>query len=106
MTPFAWLLPYLREYSRLGVLFALIWLVLSRPFWRNVFTALSAMTFAALLLPNEMIFFVRHPELAFGVPFTAGFAGAHLGKSIVGTLATWLVFGVLVVALSRAILDA
>jgi hypothetical protein len=68
--------------------------------------AASAMTFATLLLPEEMMFFTRHPVLAFGVLFTAGFAGAHLGRTIIGTLATWIVLGVLAVAICRAILEA
>jgi hypothetical protein len=106
MTPFAWVLQYLRQYSRLGIFFALIWLIMNSPFWRHVFIALSAMTFATLMLPNEMGFFARHPLLAFAVPFTAGFAGAHLGRSTIGTIATWLVLGVLAVAIYRAMLEA
>jgi hypothetical protein len=106
MTPFACLLEYLRQYSRLGILFAVVWLIVNRPFWRHVFIALSAMAFATLLLPNEMMFFARHPVLALGVPFTAGFAGAHLGRSAIGTLATWVVLGVLAVAIYRAMLEA
>jgi hypothetical protein len=70
------LLEYLGQYSRLGIFFALIWLLMNRPFGRHVFIALSAMAFATLMLPNEMMFFARHPLLAFAVPFTAGFAGA------------------------------
>jgi hypothetical protein len=106
MTPLAWLLKYLRQYSRLGIFFALIWLTMSRPFGRHVFIALSAMAFATLMLPNEMMFFARHPLLAFAVPFATGFAGAHLGRSTVGTLATWVVLGVLGVAIYRALLEA
>ena len=106
MTPFTWLLQYLRQYSRLGIFFAIIWLIMNRPFGRHVFIALSAMAFATLMLPNEMMFFARHPELALGVPFTAGFAGAHMGRSIIGTVATWVVLGVLAVAIYRAILEA
>jgi len=52
------------------------------------------------------MFFARHPVLALGVPFTAGFAGAHMGRSIIGTVATWIVLGVLAVAIYRAILEA
>ena len=106
MTPFTWLLQCLRQYSRLGILFALIWLIMNRPFGRHVFIALSAMAFATLMLPNEMMFFARHPLLAFAVPFATGFAGAHLGRSTVGTLATWVVLGVLAVAIYRAMLEA
>jgi len=97
---------YLRQYSRLGIFFALIWLTMNRPFGRHVFIALSAMAFATLMLPHEMMFFARHPLLAFAVPFATGFAGAHLGRSTVGTLATWVVFGVLGVAIYRALLEA
>jgi hypothetical protein len=106
MTPFARLLQYVEQHSRLGIVCALIWLAIHRPFWRHVFMAASAMSFATLLLPEEMMFFTRHPVLAFGVLFTAGFAGAHLGRTIIGTLATWIVVGVLAVAICRAILQA
>jgi hypothetical protein len=68
--------------------------------------ALSAMVFATLPLPDEMMFFAHHPVLAFGVLLTAGFAGVHLGRSIMGTLATWIVFGVLALAIYGAILEA
>jgi hypothetical protein len=102
LTPFTWLLEYLRQYSRLGIFLALIWLIMNRPFGRHVFITLSAMALATLMLPNEMMFFARHPELALGVPFTAGFAGAHMGRSIIGTVATWIVLGVLAVAIYRA----
>jgi hypothetical protein len=105
LTPLTWLLQYLRQCSRLGIFFALIWLTMNRPFGRHVFMALSAMAFATLLLPDEMMFFARHPMLAFGVPFAVGFAGAHLGRSTIGTLATWVVLGVLAVAIGRAILE-
>jgi hypothetical protein len=104
-TPCTWLLDYLRQYCRLGILFALIWLTMNRPFGRHVFIALSAMAFSTLMLPNEMMFFARHPFLAFAVPFATGFAGAYLGRSIVGTLATWVVLGVLAVAIYRAMLE-
>jgi hypothetical protein len=100
------LLDYLRQYFRLGIFFALIWLIMNRPFGRHVFIAVSAMAFATLMLPNEMMFFARHPLLAFAVPFAAGFAGAHLGRSTVGTLATWVVLGVLAAAICRAMFEA
>lgn len=106
MTPLSWLLEYLRQYSRLGIFFALIWLIMNRPFGRHVLIGLSAMSFATLMLPNEMMFFAHHPLLAFAVPFATGFAGAHLGRSTVGTLATWVVLGVLAVAIYRAMLEA
>jgi hypothetical protein len=106
MTPFARLLQYVEQHSRLGIVCVLIWLAIHRPFWRHVFIALSAMSFATLLMPDEMMFFARHPVLAFAVPFTAGFAGAHLGRSMIGTLATWIVLGVLALAIYKAILEA
>ena len=106
MTPLSWLLEYLKQYSRLGIFLALIWLIMNRPFGRHVFIGLSAMAFATLMLPNEMMFFAHHPLLAFAVPFATGFAGAHLGRSTVGTLATWIVLGVLAVAVYRAMLEA
>jgi hypothetical protein len=106
MTPFARLLQYVEQHSGLGIVCALIWLAIHRPFWRHVFMAASAMSFATLLLPEEMMFFTRHPALALGVLFTAGFAGAHLGRTTIGTLATWIVLGVLAVAICRAILQA
>jgi hypothetical protein len=64
------------------------------------------MAFATLLLTDEMMFFARQPVFAFAVPFTAGFAGAHMGRSVIGTVATWIVLGVLAVAIYRAILEA
>jgi hypothetical protein len=106
MTPFTWLLQYLRQYSRLGILFALTWLIMNRPFGRHVFIALSAMAFATLMMPDEMMFFARHPTLAFAVPFAAGFAGTHLGRGAIGTLATWVVLGVLALAIYRAVIEA
>jgi hypothetical protein len=106
MTPFTWLLQYLKQYSRLGIFFALMWLIMKRPFGRHVYIALSAMAFATFMLPNEMMFFARHPLLAFAVPFATGFAGAYLGRSTVGTLATWVVLGVLAVAIYKAMLEA
>jgi hypothetical protein len=81
MTPFARLLQYAEQHSGLGIACALIWLAMHRPFWRHVFMAASAMSFATLLLPEQMMFFTRHPALALGVLFTAGFAGAHLGAN-------------------------
>jgi hypothetical protein len=104
MTPFARLLQYVEQHSRLGIVCALIWLAIHRPFWHHVFMALSAMSFATLLLPDEMMFFARHPVFAFAVPFTAGFAGAHMGRSMIGTVATGIVLGVLAAAIYGAIL--
>jgi hypothetical protein len=101
MPPLTWL----ERYSRLGIALAVIWLVLTRPFWRDVCVALSAMAFATLLLPREMMFFAHHPVLAFAVPFTAGFVGVHLGRTRIGTLAAWTVLGILAVAIYRAMLE-
>jgi hypothetical protein len=105
VTLLTWLLKYLRQYSRLGIFFALIWLLMNRPFGRHVFIALSAMAFATLMLPSEMMFFARHPLLVLAVPFATGFAGAYLGRSTVGTLVTWVVLGVLAAAIYRAMLE-
>jgi hypothetical protein len=91
---------------RFGITIALIWLVGNQPFWRHVFVALSAMLFATLLLPTEMMFFVHHPVLTFAVPFAAGFVGAHLGQSAIRTLAAGAVVAVLAVAIYRAVLES
>jgi hypothetical protein len=89
--------------SRVGFTLAMIWLVSNLPFWRHVFIASSAMIFATLLLPDEMIFFLYHPLLALAILFSAGFVGANLGRSWIRSLAAWVVVAVLVVALYRAI---
>ena len=60
MTPFARLLQYVEQPSRLGIVSALIWLAIHRSFWRPVSMAASAMSFATLLLLEEMMFFTRH----------------------------------------------
>ena len=95
----------LRTYSLLGLAFAVVWLVVNRPFWRGVLMAVSAMLFAAVLLPKEMMFFVRHPALLFALPFAAGFVGANLGESSTGTVIACVVLVVLAVAIYRS-LDA
>jgi prepilin signal peptidase PulO-like enzyme (type II secretory pathway) len=105
MNPFPRLLEYVGSYLGLGVVIALIWVAIRCPFGRHVLMALSVMTFATLLLPDEMMFFARHPVLAFAVLFTAGFAGAHLGRSIIGTVATGIVLGVLGAAIYRAVFE-
>jgi hypothetical protein len=64
---------------------------------------LSAMGFATLLLPDEMMFFARHPALAFAVPFTAGFVGANMGRSGIGSASAWAVLAVLAVAAYRVV---
>jgi hypothetical protein len=96
------ILARLGVYSRLGVVLVAIWFVVNRPFWRHLFVALCAMAFATLTLPAEMMFFVRHPALAFAVPLAAGFVAANLGKSQVGTVAAWAVLAVLAVAAYRS----
>jgi hypothetical protein len=93
----------LRAYSRLGLLLAVVWFVLNRPFWRHVFLALSAMLFASVLLPNEMLFFVRHPLLLFALPFAAGFVAANLGRSTIGTVLAYVVLAVLAVTIYRSL---
>jgi hypothetical protein len=96
-------LTRLRAYSRLGLALAVIWLVVNRPFWRHVFMALSAILFATVLLPKEMLFFVRHPLLLFALPFAAGFAAANLGRSRIGTVMACIVLAVLAVAICRSL---
>jgi hypothetical protein len=93
----------LRTYSRLGLALAVAWLLANRPFWRHVFMALSAMLFAAILLPKEMLFFVRHPLLLFALPFAAGFVAANLGRSSIGTVVACVVLAVLAVAIYRSL---
>ena len=93
----------LGAYSRLGLALALAWLLVNRPFWRHVFMALSAMLFAAILLPKEMLFFVRHPLLLFALPFAAGFVAANLGRSSIGTVVACVVLAVLAVAIYRSV---
>jgi hypothetical protein len=93
----------LRAYSRLGFALAVVWLVANRLFWRHVFMTLSAMLFAAVLLPKEMLFFVRHPLLLFALPFAAGFVAANLRRSSIGTVAACVVLTVLVVAIYRSL---
>jgi hypothetical protein len=94
---------YLGFYSRLALAFTIIWIVVNRPFWRHVGIALSVMVFAAAMLPDQMMFFVRHPVFAFAVLFSAGFVGANLGRSGIRTLAAWTVLAVLAIAFCRAI---
>jgi hypothetical protein len=89
-------------YSRLGIVLAIIWFVLNRPFWRHAFVALCAMTFGTLMLPTTMLFFVRHPDLTFAIPFAAGFTGANLGRSGVRTVAAWSVLVVLAVVIYQS----
>ena len=95
----------LKTYSLLGLAFAVVWLVVNRPFWRGVFMAVSAILFATVLLPKEMMFFVRHPVLVFALPFATGFVAANLGKSSIGTVVACIVLAVLAVAIYRS-LDA
>jgi hypothetical protein len=96
---------WLRTYSLLGLALAVVWLVVNRPFWRHAFMAVSAMLFATILLPKEMMFFVRHPVLLFALPFAAGFVAANFGKSSIGTVVACVVLVVLAVAIYRS-LDA
>jgi hypothetical protein len=89
--------------SRLGIALMTIWLVSNQPFWRHAFMALSAMTFAALVLPDEMMFFVHHPLLVFAIPFAAGFVGANLRRGGIGSFAAWVVIAILAIAVYRAV---
>ena len=104
-SPIDVILPRLRGYSRLGIVLVAIWFVGHRQFWGHWFVVLCAMAFAALMLPTEMMFFVRHPVLASAVPLAAGFVAANLGRSVIRTVAAWAVVAVLVVATYRS-LDA
>ena len=94
---------WLGLWSRLGLAIVVIWLAMRRPFWQHVFMALSAMAFAALLLPEELMFVARHPVLVFAVPFAAGFAGTNLGRSGIRTLAAWIILGVLAVTIYKSL---
>jgi hypothetical protein len=96
-------LARLAVYSRIGIVLAVIWFVANRPFWRHLFVALCAMAFATLMLPSEMMFFVRNPILAFAVPLASGFVGANLGRSTVGTVAAWSVLLVLAIGVYRSV---
>jgi hypothetical protein len=89
--------------SRVGFALLMIWLVLTRRFWPHVFLALFTMTFATLLLPDEMTFFARHAVLLIAIPLASGFVGTNLGRSGLGSLAAWVVLGVLAVAIYRMV---
>lgn len=95
----------LKAYSRLGIALAVVWFVANRPFCRHLLMTLWALVFATLLLPKEMMFFVRHPVLLFALPFAAGFVAANLGKSSIATAAAGVVLVVLAIAIYR-IVDA
>jgi hypothetical protein len=84
--------------SQLGIILVVTWFLVNRPFWQHLFVALWAMAFATLMLPAEMMFFVRHPILALAVPFAAGFVAANLGRSGIRSVAAWAVLVVLAVA--------
>jgi hypothetical protein len=92
------ILARLGVYSRPAIVLAAIWFVVNGTFWRHLFVALCVMAFATLMLPVEMMFFVRHPVLAFAVPLAAGFVAANLGKNVIRTVAAWAVLIVLAVA--------
>jgi hypothetical protein len=47
--------------SQLGIILLVTWFLVNRPFWQHLFVALWAMAFATLMLPAEMMVFVRHP---------------------------------------------
>jgi hypothetical protein len=81
----------------------MMWLFVRRPFWRYTSIALCTMAFATLLLPDEMMFFARHPTLTFAVPFAAGFVGVYLLRSGIETVAACAMLAVLAVAVYRAI---
>jgi len=91
--------------SGLGLAIAVMWLFMRRPFWRYTLVSLCTMAFAALLLPDEMMFFAHHLALAFAIPFAAGFVGVYLWRSGIETVAACAVLAVLAVAVYRAILE-
>jgi hypothetical protein len=95
------ILTRLGVYSRLGIILAIIWFVVNRRFWRHLFVALCVMAFATLMLPAEMMFFVRHPVLAFAIPLVVGFVATNLGRSGIGTVAAWAVLAILAIAAYR-----
>jgi hypothetical protein len=103
--PIEAVLTRLGLYSRLGVVLAVIWFVVNRPFSRHWLVPLCAMAFAALMLPAEMMFFLRHPLLAFAVPFAAGFVAANFGTSGIGTVAASVVVAVATYRASTATRD-
>jgi hypothetical protein len=94
-------LARLGVYSWLGIVLVAIWFVGTRPFCRHLFVTLCAMAFATLMLPTEMMFFVRHPVLALAVPLAAGFVAANLGRGAIRTIAAGTVLAVLAVAVYR-----
>jgi len=93
----------LGRYSQFGVVLTVIWFVMNRPFWRYGLIALSAMAFAPVLLPAEMMFLVRHPVLVFAVPFVVGFVRSNLGTSQIGTVAACAALVALAVASYRSV---
>jgi len=95
----------LGTYSRFGIILAVLWFVVNRPFWRHLFVALCAMAFATLMLPAKMMFFVRHAVLAFAVPFAAGLVAANLSRSGIGTVAARPVLIALAVGAYRTAAD-
>jgi hypothetical protein len=68
-------------YSRVSIVLTVIWFVANRPFWRHLFVALWAMAFETMMLPAEMMFFVRHPVLALAVLSAASFLATNLGRT-------------------------
>jgi hypothetical protein len=89
--------------SVLGIGVAALWAAVTTPFWRHVLLTASVLTFASIMLPDETKFFERHPSMIFALPFAMGFIATHHGRSGVGTLASWVVLSVLLLAAYRFI---
>jgi hypothetical protein len=98
-------MTFFNKISRLSIAIAVTWLLMRQPFWRYALVALWTMAFAALLLPDQMMFFARHPALGLAIPFAAGFIGVYLWRSGIETVAACAVLAVLAVAVYRAMLE-
>ena len=98
-------MTFLNKVSRLCIAIAVTFMLMRRPFWRYTLVALCTMAFATILLPNEMMFFARHPALGFAIPLASGFVGVYLWRSGIETVAACDVLAALAIAVYRAILE-
>lgn len=94
---------YVQRISIFGIAAGALWGMVTLPFWRGVFITLSALGFFSIMLPDEAGFLNRHPQMVFALPFVAGFTMAHLGRSVIGSIASMLVLVVLLVAFAKAL---